>query len=101
MPLHGWLRLGGFVVPGNCALLCFFGARNIADLLCPFKMVALEPYDAPILPYTEVNDIDVHFFPDGTAKIVVLSSENKDKSGIPKPVRPAGWDYPDANEEYW
>ena len=57
-------------------------------------------YNAPILPYQNWNVVDVHFFPDGTAKIVVLSAENVTNPPIADPVRPKGWDYPDANDEY-
>ena len=48
-------------------------------------------YDAPILPYQNWNVVDVHFFPDGTAKIVVLSPENVANPPIADPVRPKGW----------
>ena len=48
-------------------------------------------YDAPILPYQNWNVVDVHFFPDGTAKIVVLSAENVANPPIPDPVRLKGW----------
>ena len=57
-------------------------------------------YDAPVLPFQSLQDIVVHFFPDGTAKIVVLSPENVANPQIADPVRPKGWDYPDANDEY-
>ena len=49
-------------------------------------------YDAPILPYQNWNVADVHFFPDGTAKIVVLSPENVSQPPIADPVRPKGWE---------
>ena len=48
-------------------------------------------YDAPILPFQSLQDIVVHFFPDGTAKIVVLSPENVANPPIADPVRPKGW----------
>ena len=48
-------------------------------------------YDAPILPYQRWNIADVHFFPDHTAKIVVLSPENVSHPPIADPVRPNGW----------
>ena len=48
--------------------------------------------DAPILPYQNWNVADVHFFPDGTAKIVVLSPENVSQPPIADPVRPKGWE---------
>ena len=49
-------------------------------------------YDAPILPYQQWNTVRVHFFPDGTAKIVVLSPENVSQPPIADPVRPKGWE---------
>ena len=48
-------------------------------------------YDAPVLPFQSLQDIVVHFFPDGTAKIVVLSPENVSQPPIADPVRPKGW----------
>ena len=48
-------------------------------------------YDAPVLPFQTLQDIAVHFFPDGTAKIVVLSAENVANPPIADPVRPKGW----------
>ena len=48
-------------------------------------------YDAPVLPYQSLQDIVVHFFPDHTAKIVVLSAENVSHPPIADPVRPNGW----------
>ena len=48
-------------------------------------------YNAPILPYQQWNAVRVHFFPDGTAKIVVLSPENVANPPIADPVRPKGW----------
>ena len=48
--------------------------------------------DAPILPYQNWDVAEVHFFPDGTAKIVVLSPENVSQSPIADPVRPKGWE---------
>ena len=56
--------------------------------------------DAPILPYQNWNVADVHFFPDGTAKIVVLSPENVSQPPIADPVRPKGWQYPNSHDEY-
>ena len=49
-------------------------------------------YDAPVLPFQSLQDIVVHFFPDGTAKIVVLSPENVSQPPIADPVRPKGWE---------
>ena len=57
-------------------------------------------YDAPILPYQQWNTVRVHFFPDGTAKIVVLSPENVSQPPIADPVRPKGWQYPNSHDEY-
>ena len=57
-------------------------------------------YDAPILPFQQLDAAVIHFFPDGTAKIVILSPENIANYPIPKSVPPKGWEYPDANEEY-
>ena len=48
--------------------------------------------DAPILPYQNWDVAEVHFFPDGTAKIVVLSPENVSQPPIADPVRPKGWE---------
>ena len=48
-------------------------------------------YEAPVLPFQSLQDIVVHFFPDGTAKIVVLSAENVANPPIADPVRPKGW----------
>ena len=56
--------------------------------------------NAPILPYKQVDVAVVHFFSDGSAKIVVLSPENIEHYPIEKPTPPKGWDYPDANDEY-
>ena len=56
--------------------------------------------DAPILPYQKWNVVEVHFFPDGTAKIVVLSPENVANPPISDPVRPKGWKYPNPDEAY-
>ena len=57
-------------------------------------------YDAPVLPFQSLQDIVVHFFPDGTAKIVVLSPENVSQPQIAYPVRPKGWQYPNSHDEY-
>ena len=57
-------------------------------------------YDAPVLPFQSLQDIVVHFFPDGTAKIVVLSPENVSQPPIADPVRPKGWQYPNSHDEY-
>ena len=57
-------------------------------------------YDAPVLPFQSLQDIVVHFFPDGTAKIVVLSPENVSHPPIADPVRPKGWQYPNSHDEY-
>ena len=57
-------------------------------------------YDAPVLPFQSLQDIVVHFFPDGTAKIVVLSPENVSQPPIAYPVRPKGWQYPNSHDEY-
>ena len=57
-------------------------------------------YDAPVLPFQTLQDIAVHFFPDGTAKIVVLSAENVANPPISDPVRPKGWKYPNPDEAY-
>ena len=57
----------------------------------PIGETAWYEYDAPILPYQQWNTVRVHFFPDGTAKIVVLSQENVSQPPIPDPVRPKGW----------
>ena len=56
--------------------------------------------DAPILPYQNWDVAEVHFFPDGTAKIVVLSPENVSQPPIADPVRPKGWQYPNSHDEY-
>ena len=45
-----------------------------------------------MIPFQSLQDIVVHFFPDGTAKIVVLSQENVSQPPIPDPVRPKGWE---------
>ena len=57
-------------------------------------------YDAPVLLFQSLQDIVVHFFPDGTAKIVVLSPENVSHPPIADPVRPKGWQYPNSHDEY-
>ena len=57
-------------------------------------------YNAPILPYQQWNAVRVHFFPDGTAKIVVLSAENVANPPISDPIRPKGWKYPNPDEAY-
>ena len=57
-------------------------------------------YDAPVLLFQSLQDIVVHFFPDGTAKIVVLSPENVSQPPIAYPVRPKGWQYPNSHDEY-
>ena len=57
-------------------------------------------YDAPVLPFQSLQDIVVHFFPDGTAKIVVLSPENVAHPPIPDPERPKGWEYANSHDEY-
>ena len=57
-------------------------------------------YDAPVLPFQSLQDIVVHFFPNGTAKIVVLSAENVAHPPIPDPERPKGWEYANSHDEY-
>ena len=58
----------------------------------PIGETAWYEYDAPILPYQQWNTVRVHFFSDGTAKIVVLSPENVSQPPIADPVRPKGWE---------
>ena len=66
----------------------------------PIGETVWHEYDAPILPYQQWNTVRIHFLPDHTAKIVVLSAENVSHPPIADPVRPKGWNYPNPDEAY-